>query len=498
MTPQPVKPRILIVDDIPSNIKILIELLKDDYNISMATNGSDALRIAQDNRLDLILLDIIMPHMNGFEVCQLLQKNPHTKKIPIIFVTGQGDIKDEEHGFAMGAVDYITKPFSTSIVHARVKNHVGLKLAREQIETSNHEIRNLNNNLINVLTEQRKANELLDRANQFIRGTFGRYMSEDVVASILDSPDGLRLGGEKKKVTVMMSDLRGFTLLSERHPPEEVMMMLNMYLKTMTEILLHYQGTIIEFMGDGILALFGAPILRSDDTQRAIACAIAMQKAMSQVNANNRAQNFPEFMMGIGLNTGLVIAGNIGSDKRTKYGVVGSAINLTARIESLTVGGQILISDATAQACGTILTLDQSWEVMPKGVGRPITIHQVSGLTGPYATQLSKPEKITLQPLETPLQVRMQIMEGKHATLLTHKGTLTALAPPLAEIHSDLLAERLTNLQVDLFDPQDSTITHQLYGKVLTEDEGDGSMTLHFTSTPPEAELLFQELLGIN
>ncbi|MBF0270923.1 MAG: response regulator [Magnetococcales bacterium] len=486
--------RILIVDDLPGNIKVLAELLKDEYDLSMTTNGQDALRLAQNGTLELILLDIIMPGLDGFEVCRRLRDNPRTRGIPIIFVTGQGDTEDEARGFAVGAVDYITKPFSAPVVRARVKTHLGLKLAREQIEQSNQEIRHLNDNLVAVLSEQKKANDLLDRANRFIRSTFGRYMSEDVVATILDSPDGLRLGGEKREVTVMMSDLRGFTLLSERRAPEDVVMMLNRYLEVMTEILLHYNGTIIEFMGDGILALFGAPISRPDDPQRAVACALAMQQAMGRVNAENRQRHFPEFMMGVGLNTGMVVAGNIGSDKRTKYGVVGSAINLTARIESLTVGGQILISDATAKACGPILRIDQSWEVMPKGAGRPLTIHQVSGIDGTYALQLPKPEKVTLQPLEQPLMVRLRVMEGKHAGQNEHMGTLIALAPPLAEILSDLHAERLTNLQIELYDHQEQLVTPYLYAKVLTEDEGDGRQTLHFTSIPPEAEPFLQKL----
>ncbi|NGZ05729.1 MAG: response regulator [Magnetococcales bacterium] len=498
MHDKPARSRILIVDDLPGNIKVLAELLKDDYDISMTTNGQDALRLAHSGTLELILLDIVMPGMDGLEVCRRLRENPRTRGIPIIFVTGQGDTEDEARGFAVGAVDYITKPFSAPIVRARVKTHLGLKLAREQIEKSNQEIRHLNDNLVAVLSEQKKANELLDRANQFIRSTFGRYMSEDVVATILDSPDGLRLGGEKREVTVMMSDLRGFTLLSERRAPEEVVTMLNRYLEVMTEILLKYNGTIIEFMGDGILALFGAPISRPDDPQRAVACALAMQLAMQQVNAANRANGFPEFLMGVGLNTGMVVAGNIGSDKRTKYGVVGSAINLTARIESLTVGGEVLISDVTAKACGTLIAVEQSWEVMPKGAGRPLTVHQVSGIGGAYNLHLPKREKIPLHPLPTPIVASFRVMEGKHAGITTHSGTLVALSPPKAEILSDLRAERLSNVQVALYDDQDRMITRDLYAKVLDEDDGDGRQTIHFTSTPTEAEQFFQQILKVN
>ncbi|MEO5345189.1 MAG: response regulator [Magnetococcus sp. YQC-9] len=496
MSEKPERTRILIVDDLPGNIKVLAELLKNEYDLSMTTNGQDALRLAQSGAPELILLDIVMPGLDGFEVCRRLRADPRTRNLPVIFVTGQGDIEDEARGFALGAVDYITKPFSAPIVRARVKTHLGLKLAREQIERSNQEIRQLNDNLVSVLSEQKKANELLDRANRFIRATFGRYMSEDVVATILDSPDGLRLGGEKREVTVMMSDLRGFTLLSEQRSPEEVVMMLNRYLEVMTEILLNHHGTIIEFMGDGILALFGAPVSRPDDPQRAVACALAMQQAMEKVNAENRRRHFPEFKMGVGLNTGMVVAGNIGSDKRTKYGVVGSAINLTARIESLTLGGQVLISDATAKACGEILTIDQSWEVMPKGAGRPLTIHQVSGIGGSFALHLPKELPVQLEPLAEPLAIRIRVMEGKHAGQAEHDATLTALALPQAEVRSALKVERLTNLRIDLFAEASLLASASLYAKVLTEDRGDGQQTIHFTSISAEAEGYLQELAG--
>ncbi|MBF0261618.1 MAG: response regulator [Magnetococcales bacterium] len=491
MNDKPPRSRILIVDDLPGNIKVLAELLKDEYDISMTTNGQDALRLAQGNTLELILLDIVMPGLDGFEVCRRLQADPRTHGIPVIFVTGQGDIEDEARGFANGAVDYITKPFSPPIVRARVKTQLVLKRARAQIERSNLEIRQLNDNLVAVLAEQKRANELLDRANQVIRATFGRYLSEDVVATLLDSPDSLRLGGERRAVTVMMSELRGFTLLSERHPPEEVVSMLNRYLEVMTEIIVHHQGTIIDFLGDGILALFGAPVGHPDDPERAVACALAMQLAMERVNAENRRRQFPEFKIGVGLNTGMVVAGNIGSDRRAKYGVVGGAINLTGRIESLALGGQILISDATALACGDILTIDRSWEVMPKGTGRPVRIHQVSGIGAPFSLRIPQVAPARLEPLIQPLKVRLRVMEGKQAE---HEAALTGLAFPEAEVHSDLKVERLTNLRVELVG--NGLELGPLYAKVLTEDEGDGRQRIHFTSTPEEAERFLRSLAG--
>src|SRR6266566_2093940 len=176
----------------------------------------------------------------------------------------------------------------------------------------------------------------------FIRETFGRYVSDDVVASLLDSPEGLKLGGELRRVTVMMSDLRGFTPLAERLTPEEAIRFLNDYLQTMVDLILRYRGTINEIMGDGILVIFGAPTAAPDDAERALACAVAMQQAMGGLNARNRERGLPEIEMGIGVHTGEVIVGNIGSERRMKYAAVGSAVNLTGRIESYTTGGEIL------------------------------------------------------------------------------------------------------------------------------------------------------------
>jgi class 3 adenylate cyclase/HAMP domain-containing protein len=256
-----------------------------------------------------------------------------------------------------------------------------------------------------ALFEQKNTNKGLDRANKFIRTTFGRYMSEDVVANLLDNPEGLRLGGESKKVTVMMTDLRGFTSIGERLPPEEVITMLNIYLETMTEIILKYNGTIIEFLGDGILALFGAPTTREDDAQRAVACVLEMQLAMPSVNAKNRERGFPEINMGGGLNTGMVVAGNIGSDLRAKYGVVGKTINLAARIESMTVGGQLLISESTLNDCHDLLRIDDQWPVNLKGVPDPVTIYNVGGINGTYQVQIPKAEPVELKPLSDTLTV---------------------------------------------------------------------------------------------
>ena len=179
-----------------------------------------------------------------------------------------------------------------------------------------------------AMDEVQRLASALELRNGFIRRLFGRYVSDEVVSTLLESPSGLRLGGEKRTVTILMADLRGFSGMAERLPPEQVVSTLNNYLGAMTDIITAHQGTIDEFIGDAILALFGAPIARDDDARRAAACALEMQLAMPAVNERNRGLGLPDLQMGIAVNTGEVVVGNVGSHKRAKYGVVGSPVNL--------------------------------------------------------------------------------------------------------------------------------------------------------------------------
>lgn len=230
----------------------------------------------------------------------------------------------------------------------------------------------------------KELNDLLDIRNRFIRKVFGQYHSDDIAEMILESPGGASLGGEKRVVTVLLSDLRGFTAISERLSAENVVKMINIYLEVMIDVIFKYNGTIDEFLGDGILAVFGAPVLGDDDARRGVACAVDMQLAMEEVNRRNRDAGLPELEMGIGVNTGELVFGNMGSYKRTKFGVVGSHVNLVARIESYSVGGQILISESTKNSCGPILRVLNRMNVLPKGVQKRINIYDIGGIYGDY------------------------------------------------------------------------------------------------------------------
>lgn len=332
-----------------------------------------------------------------------------------------------------------------------------------------------------------------------IRTYFSRYLTDAVVKSLLETPEGLKLGGDRRKVTILMCDLRGFSTISEKMPPEKVVEILNIFLGTMTDAIAPYQGTIDEFIGDAILVLFGAPIHREDDAARAVASAIAMQLAMRSVNEKLTQQQLPEIAMGIGINTGEVVAGNIGSQSRAKYAVVGNHVNLTARIESYTVGGQILISEATYQEIKDIAKTNGSMEVEPKGVSHPISIYDICGLGGIYNLELPSLSD-SLQILPTPIPITYRILEEKHLGPEIFEGELRQLSPYGAEIFSAQDVPVLSNLKLHLqiYDQsQQLEIAGEIYAKVLKHQQSSqmGSAQVlrsqynqptyvHFTTVP--------------
>ncbi len=339
------------------------------------------------------------------------------------------------------------------------------------------------------------------RTAREIRKAFGRYLTDEVVANLLESPEGLQLGGERRKITILTSDLRGFTAIAERLQPEEVVKILNIYLGYMTEVISQYQGTIDEFMGDGILVLFGAPTLRDDDAKRAVACAVAMQLAMPAINEKMKDLDVGQLEMGIGINTGEVVVGNIGSEKRTKYSVIGSHVNLTYRIESYTVGGQILISETTLKEVESIVRIDEQKEVQPKGVKKPITIYDIGGIGGEYNLFITQEEEaFFFLPEEICLQFHYALLDGKHIDNSLFKGSLVKLSAKGAELRSDIdagnaLPEPLSNIKLNLLSPNNpKEVSGDIYAKVVKKEADNSSFCIHFTSLPPDIEVMLDQL----
>ncbi|MBD2597586.1 adenylate/guanylate cyclase domain-containing protein [Nostoc spongiaeforme FACHB-130] len=330
-----------------------------------------------------------------------------------------------------------------------------------------------------------------------MRKTFGRYLTDEVVANLLENPTGLTIGGERRKVTLLFSDLRGFSAMSEQLPPEQVVSVLNYYLEAMTDVINQYKGTINEFMGDGIFVMFGAPVNRPDDCQRAIACAIAMQLVMQQVNEHNKKMNLPILEMGIGINTGEVVAGNIGSQKRAKYTVVGSHVNLASRVETYTVGGQVLISENTLKEADIELNIGNQMQIQPKGIRESITIYEVHGVGGQYNLFLPNDdgEMVTLT---QPVLVEYTILQGKQAVGTAFPGELISLSPKVAQMRSLNSLEVLNNLKLKLLNTELST-EEDIYAKVMKKSEVDEHLvTIRFTSVPPKAIAVLESSINAN
>ena len=466
---------LLVVDDNEMNRDMLARrLIRRGYTVAVAADGYQALAMLEAQQFDLVLLDIMMPGISGLDVLKRLREKYSVADLPVIMATAKDQSEDIVTALQLGANDYVTKPLDFPVVLARAETQLSLKRAMEEI--------------------QRLAAQL-ELRNRFIRDTFGRYLTDEVVASLLDSPEGLRLGGEKRKITILVADLRGFTSLAGRLAPEQVVTMLNRYLGTMVEVIMQYQGTIDEFLGDAILVIFGAPIRRGDDAQRAVACAVAMQLAMNAVNEQNSGAGLPNVEMGVGVHTGEVVVGNIGSHKRTKYGVVGSHVNLTFRIQSYTVGGQILLSEATRQEIEPVVRISKQMEVEAKGIAQPVTLYELRGIGGAYNLFLSDRGE-ALFPLRHELPLRYTVIEGEHVGRTVYEGSFVKLSAKGGEVHATHPVAPWSNIKVQLMGHNGEGLPGELYAKVLRHLPERPGFYVRFTSISPEVTTFFQQLLG--
>lgn len=358
---------------------------------------------------------------------------------------------------------------TTSFLHGDHGERIGLIVVLSDIS----ELVELRDAMLAMKRIQR-LNRQLELRNRLLNETFGRFLSDDIVRELLDTPDGLALGGKKRNITVLMSDLRGFTVLCEQVEPQALITMLNHYLSEMIEIIESRGGTIIEFLGDGILAIFGAPTPTDHHAVDAVAAAVEMENRMKSINRWNMEHGYPELQMGIGIHTGDVVVGNIGSEKRTKYQVISRNVNLAGRIESYTVGGQILISPATRAAIPVPLTIAQEMQVSPKGVRNRLTLSQVIGVGAPY--NVSCPWKMDDPPaLDAPLPVKLFRIAEKHCEPLLFPAEITAQSASGLLLHTDAPLALYDDLRLD-------QPTEKLFGKVLQSRE-NGVYLLAVTAT---------------
>ncbi len=332
-----------------------------------------------------------------------------------------------------------------------------------------------------------KVSEERLRLVNFIRDMFGRYLSKKVVDNILESPEEQKIGGRRKTVTILMSDIRGFTGLSETMDPEIMVQLLNRYLERMSKIILKYDGIIDEILGDSILAVFGVPEKNVTDPVRAVACAVAMQNALDDLNDTFIREGHPPLEMGIGINTGSVVVGNIGSEVRMKYAVVGSTVNTAARIESNTVGGQILLGESTYDLVKETVTCDAPQTFMMKGIKRPLVVYAVKRIGPPFNLELKLPETVETG-VHINLPFRCWKVENKKIgdsavsgeTILLSNNLITAsIAPGF---------DPLTDIKLAFDFCVEAHCFEDIYAKVLSVKEKDGISVhqLQITSIDPK------------
>ena len=309
------KQTVLIVDDQPDNLALMGSLLKEIYKTKVALNGEKALQIAISNEPpDLILLDVMMPGIDGYEVCRRLKENKATNDIPVIFLTAKSEVEDEQMGLELGAADYITKPISPPIVLARVKNHLMLQSAREYLKEK----------------------------NKFLENAFSRYVSSKVIEQLKGTPIDEFLRMDKREVSILFVDMRGFTALGSQLSPEEVQETVNSFLDNMVKCVEEMEGMVDKFLGDGLMAIFGAPLRHETHAWQALSAAASMQKVHKDWMESRQAANKPAGAIGIGVATGEVVVGNVGTSNRMEYTALGHLVNLASRLCSTAAGGEIL------------------------------------------------------------------------------------------------------------------------------------------------------------
>ena len=356
---------VMIVDDIPENITTLVGILGDEFNVSVAVDRETALQDIATIPPDLVLLDIMMADMGGYEVFQSLKKDENTRDIPIIFITSIGDTEYEVKGFELGAVDYITEPIVPSIILARIKTHLELKVARDFLKNQNQILEE------KVKTHTGELIELNKTLENFVPKEFIELLGKKSIREV-------KLGDQiKKRMTVMFADIREWTTLCENMTPQENFHFINAYLRRVSPIIRNHNGFIDQYIGDGLLAIFPGAV------DEALDAAIAMHKAIEEYNYNRELlkKSLRPISIGVGINTGDIMLGIIGIRDRMQGAVISDAVNLAARMESLTriYGSSITLSESTLSELKDPNQYNYRFMdlVLVKGKKEPVSIYEI-------------------------------------------------------------------------------------------------------------------------
>lgn len=365
-------PSILVVDDIETNRDILVmRLSTQGYQLLQAADGEEALAIARKERPDLILLDVMMPKIDGIEVCRQLKADKSLSFMPIILVTAKADSKDVVAGLEAGADEYLSKPIDQMALLARVKSVLRQKQLYDQVQEQAADLARWNKTLEQRVSEQLGEIERISRLK--------RFLAPQVVDLILSSGDEKMLESHRRDITVVFCDLRGFTAFAEIAEPEEVMAVLREYHAALGELIHRHEGTLDHFAGDGFMVLFNDPLPCPDPAMRAVRMAVEMREVVAGLSVKWRRYG-PELGFGIGIARGYATLGRIGFEGRFDYSAIGTVVNLAARLCAEAKAGQILVDGKVHSAAEEYADMEAAGELTLKGLTRPMMAYNVSAL----------------------------------------------------------------------------------------------------------------------
>jgi class 3 adenylate cyclase/CheY-like chemotaxis protein len=365
-------PRILIVDDNPANVKVLkTRLTAEGYDVLTAHDGEQGLTAARLEKPDLILLDVMMPKLDGLEVCRRLRSDASFPFTPIILVTAMADSKDVVAGLEAGGDEYLTKPVDHAALVARVRSMLRIKRLHDTVETLAAEVKEWNASLERRVAEQVHELERVGRLRRF----FSPQLADLIVNGGADDP----LKSHRREITVVFLDLRGFTAFAEVAEPEDVMGVLGEYYQVTGKLILEYEGTLEHFTGDGITILFNDPLPIPNPAERAVRMALAVREGVGSM-AKDWAKRGYELSLGIGIAQGYATIGAVGFEGRLDYSAIGTVTNLAARLCGEASGGEILIAQRVYAGVEAMVDVESQEALGLKGFRRPVIAYRLRGL----------------------------------------------------------------------------------------------------------------------
>lgn len=339
---------ILVADDTRTTVKLVHEVLRlSGYRVVEAFDGLEALEKVQHAQPDLLILDIKMPRMDGYEVCRRLKDNPATAHIPVLMLSGMESVDNRVHGLLLGAEDYIVKPFRPAELVARVEARLRAK---------------------------RKV-DALRLAEEYVRATFQRYVAPTVVDKLLSDPSAVSLGGARRDITILFADISGFTRLSESLEPERAMRLLNNFLTLAGRAVLEQEGTLDKFSGDAVMALFNAPLPQQDHPYRAVSAALAIRRRLAAFECDATTDRRLHFK--IGISSGDAVVGNAGMPDLMNYTAIGDTVNVAKRLEESAEPDQILLSATTYMAVQHKVNARALGSIKLRGRQAPIRVFEL-------------------------------------------------------------------------------------------------------------------------